>query len=93
MKFIGHLFFPLAIVSCIFFFFIGSALSQTYIPPIPWKLDTLIIVPSSSYFYKFPEKHRPYLETLQLENNQVQLREGLDYRVGQNKLKLYFFPF
>jgi len=90
VKFIGHLFFPLTIVLSIVVFLIRPAISQTYIPPNPWKVDTLIIVPSSSYIYKFPEKHRPYLETLQLDNNQVQLREGLDYRIVQNETIDFF---
>ncbi|MBN2708714.1 MAG: hypothetical protein JXR46_06680 [Calditrichaceae bacterium] len=64
--------------------------SQTYIPPNPWQVDTLITSQTGIYRYVFPETHLPLMQTVQITKNGVYLRENFDYRSGDDKYIRFF---
>ncbi len=90
MKFSGYLLYLLNI-SFIFILLTSEIIHcQTYIPPVPWRVDTLVIVPSSDYKYQFPEKHRLQPQTIEVYRNNHKLEINRDYRIIENQ-KINFF--
>ena len=90
MKFLGHLLYLLNI-SFIFILLTNEVIRcQTYIPPVPWRVDTLVIVTSSDYQYQFPERHWLQPQTIEVYRNNNKLEIDQDYRIIQNQ-KIDFF--
>ena len=58
-----------------------SSQSQTYIPPDPWQVDTLIVVSDPEYQYLFPEKHRPQYQSILILRNRMVLVNQRDYQI------------
>jgi hypothetical protein len=90
VKFLGHLLYLLNI-SFIFILLTNEVIRcQTYIPPVPWRVDTLVIVNSSDYQYQFPERHWLQPQTIEVYRNNNKLEIDQDYRIIQNQ-KIDFF--
>ncbi len=57
----------------------GGLGAQTVVLPNPWQVDTLVVVPSADFSYRFPETHRPLLQSLQIWNNRLPLHPQADF--------------
>ncbi|HEM48706.1 MAG TPA: hypothetical protein ENO27_00715, partial [Caldithrix sp.] len=90
MKFSGYLLYLLNM----FIFFIlltGEVIHcQTYIPPVPWRVDTLIVVPSNDYQYQVPERHRLQPQSIEIFRNHNKIELDQDYKILENQ-KIDFF--
>ena len=81
MKSTRYLLFPYLIFTIFLFVCTKSLFGQTYFPPAPWKVDTLVVVNTPAFQYRFPERHRPVLQTLDIEKNRISLYRQRDYRI------------
>ncbi|MEJ2543696.1 MAG: hypothetical protein P8Y99_06480 [Calditrichaceae bacterium] len=68
----------------------GLIHSQTYIPPVPWRVDTLIVVPSADYQYQFPERHRLQPQSIEIFKNRNKLEINRDFRIINNQSINFF---
>ncbi len=64
--------------------------AQTLHLPYHWQVDTLIVVPSSSYIYLVPAAHLPQKQTLQIVKNKQRLSEEVDFRWKDERSILFF---
>ena len=72
----------------------NPAQGQTLFPSYFWQVDTLIIAPKVDFNYRFPETHRPKLQTLRIQKNKSILQAQIDYRINnEEKIIEFFTPF
>ena len=93
MKFTGILYPFLFISPLILLLANQSIFGQTYIPPAPWSVDTLIIVSSPEFHYNFPERHRLQPQSIEIFKNNTRLEVGRDYIVNDNRRIDFFQSF
>jgi hypothetical protein len=73
-------------------FFSAKGAGQTYIPESHRQTDSLIIVHKIPFLYRFPDTHRPLIQTLTIYKNSRLLVEDADYRLQQKEEAVKFFP-
>jgi len=85
VRYTGYIFYFLVVSSGVVLIISGSLNAQTYIPPGPWSVDTLIIVPAQDYKYNFPETHRFQPQSIEILNNTNRLQLNRDFVIKNNR--------
>lgn len=76
----------------ILIFSLKSGVSQTYIHPYRWQVDSLIVKQQPQFIFHFPETHRPLWQSLQIYRNSQAQQAEIDYRFQTKERTIEFFP-
>lgn len=74
-------FFIIALFSYLLLRFSTPAVSQTYVPPNRWQVDSLIIPQKTPYVFELPQNHRIQWQSLNIYLNGSLQQQDIDYRV------------
>ncbi len=77
-----QIFFIIALFSYLLPWHSTPAVSQTYVPPNRWQVDSLIVIQKTPYIFELPQKHRVQWQSLEIFLNETFLQGDIDYRVS-----------
>jgi len=75
----------------IFFFFICQILSAQEVTKTRWQIDSLIVINSENFEYRFPARHILQKQSLRIRKNNISLNEIRDYKFSSAKV-IQFYP-